>query len=148
LQDQTNDEREDTCKTIVEKLNSLDVDAFCIMDYWIFDGYLAVRKYIENNPGVLTKCLFPGIELRLEAPTNFRLNTHVLFDDSVLPEHLQNFLARLNIGGVSNKPPSRQNLIDLARGFDDGKLRVHGYKKEDRTDDEKMLELGLRTAVI
>ena len=59
LQDQTNDEREDTCKTIVEKLNSLDVDAFCIMDYWIFDGYLAVRKYIENNPGVLTKCLFP-----------------------------------------------------------------------------------------
>jgi ABC-type lipoprotein export system ATPase subunit/predicted metal-dependent phosphoesterase TrpH len=148
LQQQTETEREETCKAIVEKMNSIDVDAFCIMDYWIFDGYLAVRDYVGRNPGVLTKKLFPGIELRLEAPTNFRLNTHVLFDDALLPEHLQTFLARLNIGGASNKPPSRQNLIDLANSFDLGKLRVHGYKQEDKTDDEKMLELGLKTAVI
>jgi ABC-type lipoprotein export system ATPase subunit len=148
LQQQTETEREETCKAIVEKMNSLDVDAFCIMDYWIFDGYLAVRDYVGRNPGVLTKQLFPGIELRLEAPTNFRLNTHVLFDDALLPEHLQTFLARLNIGGALNKPPSRQNLIDLAKNFDPGKLRVHGYKQEDKTDDEKMLELGLKTAVI
>lgn len=148
LQQQTNQEREETCKAIVEKMNSLDVDAFCIMDYWIFDGYLAVREYAERNPEALNKPLFPGIELRLEAPTDFRLNTHVLFDDAILPEHLQNFLARLNIGGASNKPPSRQNLIDLAKGFDAGKLRIHGYRNEDRTDDERMLELGLKTAVI
>lgn len=148
LQQQTSQEREETCKAIVEKMNSLDVDAFCIMDYWIFDGYLAVREYAERNPGTLNKRLFPGIELRLEAPTDFRLNTHVLFDDAILPEHLQNFLARLNIGGASNKPPSRQNLIDLAKGFDAGKLRIHGYRNEDRTDDERMLELGLKTAVI
>jgi len=102
----------------------------------MFDGYLAVREYVEQNPGALTKRLFPGIELRLEAPTDFRLNTHVLFDDAILPENLQNFLARLNIGGTSNKPPSRQNLIDLAKGFDPGKRRFHGYKDEDKADDD------------
>ena len=148
LQQQTDQEREQTSKAIVERMNSLDVDAFCIMDYWLFDGYLAVREYVESNPGLLTKRLFPGIELRLEAPTDFRLNTHILFDDAILPEHLHNFLARLNIGGASNKPPSRQNLIDLAKSFDDGKLRIHGHKKEDRANDEKMLQLGLKTAVI
>jgi len=148
LQQQSDTEREGTCKAIVEKMNSLDVDAFCIMDYWTFDGYLTVREYVEFNPGLLTKRLFPGIELRLEAPTDFRLNTHVLFDDAILPEHLQHFLARLNIGGASNKPPSRQNFIDLAKGFDPGKRRIHGYRDEDKADDEKMLELGQKTAVI
>ena len=83
------------------------------MDYWLFDGYLAVRDYIGKKPNVFKKRLFPGIELRLEAPTDFRLNTHVLFDDSVLPEALQHFVACLRMGRMSGKPPSRQNFIDL-----------------------------------
>lgn len=32
LQQQSDTERKETCKAIVEKMNSLDVDAFCIMD--------------------------------------------------------------------------------------------------------------------
>jgi hypothetical protein len=148
LQQQSEAEREATCKAIVEKMNSLDIDAFCIMDYWLFDGYLAVRDYAQRNPTALKKRLFPGIELRLEAPTDFRLNTHVIFDDAVLPERLVHFLACLRIGTSTGMPPSRQNFIDIAKSYDTGKLRVHGCKPEDKTDDEKMHHLGMATAVV
>jgi hypothetical protein len=148
LQQQSEAEREATCKAIVEKMNSLDIDAFCIMDYWNFDGYLAVRDYVQRNPTALKKHLFPGIELRLEAPTDFRLNTHVLFDDAVLPERLAHFLACLRMGASTGMPPSRQNFIDLGKSYDPGKLRQHGCAPEDKTDDEKMHHLGMATAVI
>jgi ABC-type lipoprotein export system ATPase subunit len=145
---QTAGEREATCKAIVEKMNALDIDAFCIMDYWTFDGYLAVRDYIHRHPGATEKRLFPGIELRLEAPTNHRLNTHVLFDDAVLPERLSHFLACLRMGSASGKPPSRQNFIDLGKSYDAGKLRQHGCAPEDKGDDGKMVRLGMQTAVV
>jgi hypothetical protein len=148
LQQQTEAERDATCKAIVEKMNSLDIDAFCIMDYWLFEGYLAVRDYAQKNPTALKKRLFPGIELRLEAPTDFRLNTHVLFDDAVFPETLQHFLSCLRMGGSSGKPPSRQNFIDLGKSYDPGKLRQHGCTPGDKTDDEKMHRIGVETAVI
>ena len=148
LQQQTDAERDATCKAIVEKMNALDIDAFCIMDYWLFDGYLAVRDYIQRNPTALKKRLFPGIELRLEAPTDFRLNTHVLFDDAVLPETLQHFLVCLRMGGSPGKPPSRQNFIDLGKSYDSGKLRQHGCAPGDKSDDEKMHHLGMSTAVV
>jgi hypothetical protein len=137
LDKQTPAERESTCQTIVDKLNSLDIDAFCIMDYWTFDGYLAVRDFLRKHPGVTDKQIFPGIELRLEAPTNHRLNTHVLFDDVILAETLAHFLARLCMGGPDGRPPSRQNFIDLGKGYDAGKLRQHGCTAEDRANDEK-----------
>lgn len=148
LQQQTAVEREETCKAIIKKMNSLDVDVFCIMDYWLFDGYLAIRDYTQKNPTELKKRLFPGIELRLEAPTDFRLNTHVLFDDAVLPETLQHFLSCLRMGGSLGKPPSRQNFIDLGKSYDSGKLRQHGCAPEDKTDDEKMYRVGVETAVV
>ena len=85
------------------------------MDYWTFDGYLAVRDYLQKHLGATNKQIFPGIELRLEAPTNHRLNTHVLFDDAILAETLAHFLARLCMGSPAGKPPSRQNFIDLGK---------------------------------
>jgi ABC-type lipoprotein export system ATPase subunit len=148
LDQQTTAERENTCKAIIDKVNALDIDVFCVMDYWTFDGYLAVSDYLKKHRGATAKRIFPGIELRLEAPTNHRLNTHVLFDDSILPETLWQFLARLSIGNPSGKPPSRQNFIDLGKSYDAGKIRLHGYKPEDQSDNEKMCLLGMQTAVV
>src|SRR5487761_124285 len=145
---QTSAEREGTCQAIVDRVNSLDIVAYCIMDYWTFDGYLIVREFLQAHQGATTTRIFPGIELRLEAPTNHRLNTHVLFDDAILPETLAHFLARLCIGSPSGKPPSRQNFIDLGRSYDAGKLRQHGYVTEDKTDDERMYLFGRQTAVV
>jgi ABC-type lipoprotein export system ATPase subunit/predicted metal-dependent phosphoesterase TrpH len=148
LNTQSPAEREVTCQTIVDKINSLDIDAFCIMDYWTFEGYIAVRDYLRNRPSATKKKIFPGIELRLEAPTDYRLNTHVLFDDAILPETLGHFLARLCVGGPDGKPPSRQNLVDLGKGYDDGKLKLHGFKPDERVIDDRMYLLGIQTAVI
>jgi hypothetical protein len=130
LDQQTPIERDATCKAIVEKMTSLDIDAFCIMDYWTFEGYLAVQDYIRRHPEAATKRIFPGIELRLEAPTNHRLNTHVLFDDAILPETLAHFLARLCMGGSSGKPPSRQNACP---GHENGCRHARVIAAGDRT---------------
>lgn len=148
LASQTQVEREATFQQIIDKLNSLDIDAFGVMDYWTFDGYLALKAYLASHSNATSKRIFPGIELRLEAPTDHRLNTHVLFDDATLPEHLENFLARLCMLGRDERPPSRQNLIELGRSYDDGKLRHHGLSPADRADDEKMHLLGLQTALV
>ncbi len=145
---QTPAERDATCEAIITKINSLDVSVFCIMDYWTFEGYVAVREYLHHHVGATTKPIFPGIEMRLEAPTNHRLNTHVLFDNALPTETLMHFLTCLRVGGPEGKPPSRQNLIDLARGYDEGKLRQHGFKPEDRGNEDKMHLLGLQTAVV
>lgn len=132
---------------MVEALNSADADAFCIMDYWTFDGWFALRDYTDRNPGALKKAVFPGIELRLEAPTDYRLNTHFIFDDSLSNQSLRDFLATLRIG-VVHRAPSPEALIELARQFDDGKLSVHGFKREERSDDSRMLLLGSMTAKV
>ncbi len=137
----------EACKLIAERMEATDVDAFAIMDYWTFEGFYALRGYINRNPSATKKRVFPGIELRLEAPTNYKLNTHVVFDESLSNDNLALFLAHLSIGGLEDRPPTRGNLIGLGRSYDDGKLRVHGYAPTDRGDDDKMFTLGIKTAV-
>lgn len=141
-------EHDATCQRIVDRMNELDVVAFCIMDYWTFDGYFALREYIDRHPGATPKRIFPGIELRMSAETDFRLNTHALFDDSVLPESLGHFLSHLEMAAPGGKPISRQSFIDTARMYDEGKLKHHGYTVADRADEEKMLLLGMMTIVV
>jgi ABC-type lipoprotein export system ATPase subunit len=136
------------CKLIAERIEALDVDAFAIMDYWTFDGYFALRDHLNRNPSLTTKRIFPGIELRLEAPTDYRLNTHVVFNDSLSNDKLAHFLAHLSIGGLHDKPPYRENFIELGKSFDDGKLRVHNCAPTDRTDDDKMCLVGMQCAVV
>jgi hypothetical protein len=148
LHDHTQAECDKLCQSILDRINGVDVCAFCIMDYWVFDGYLALRQYIMRNAGATSKRIFPGIELRLAVPTDYRLNTHILFSDEVLPETLGHFLSHLKMDGHNGKPPSRQNFIDIGRSYDAGKLREHGLTPSDKADDMKMLDLGMKTAVI
>ncbi len=63
LQDQSQEERDLTCKLIIDQMNSIDIVAFGIMDYWTFDGYLALRDYLRRNPNVTTKSLSIKISL-------------------------------------------------------------------------------------
>lgn len=148
LHEQTPAEQQATWQGIADRMNATDIDAFSIMDYWTFDGYLGFRKFLEQTPTATSKRVFPGIELRMEAPTDHRLNTHVLFDDSVSAEALAHFLARLTIGGPQGRPPAKETFIAIAKGYDAGKLRLHGCFPADKNDDEKMLLLGMRTAVV
>lgn len=148
LHEQTPEERTATWQAIADRINATDIDAFGIMDYWTFDGYLGFREFLQQKPAATTKRVFPGIELRLEAPTDHRLNTHVIFDDSLSADTLAHFLARLNIGGPQGRPPARETFIAIAKSYDAGKLRLHGCTPADKNDDDKMHLLGMQTAVV
>lgn len=132
---------------MLDAIRTSDAAAFCIMDYWHFEGWFALRSYLARHALELPKTVFPGIELRLEAPTDFRLNTHFLFDDSLTDHQLREFLSLLNIG-IVNRAPSREAFIELARTYDSGKLVKHGFSDADRHNDEKMATLGAMTAKI
>ncbi len=145
---QTPSARDATCKTILEKMNALDVTAFCIMDYWTFEGYLTLREYIERHPDEGKKKFFPGIEFRMTAPTNFRLNTHVLLSDEVSPENLAHFISHLKLADYGSKPPTHQHLIELGRSYDASKLELFGCTPTDKANEEKMFEVGLKSALV
>ncbi|MBK8246593.1 MAG: hypothetical protein IPK85_04220 [Gemmatimonadetes bacterium] len=132
---------------MLESIRTSDAAAYCIMDYWHFEGWFALRSYLDRNALALPKTVFPGIELRPEAPTNFRLNTHFLFDDALTDHQLREFLSLLHIG-IVERAPSREAFIELARTYDSGKLDKHGFSAADRSDDAKMETLGAMTAKI
>lgn len=141
------EKHDETCKAIIDRINDLDVVAFCVMDYWTFDGYLALREYLSRHPDATTKRIFPGIELRMPSPTKYRLNIHALLNDELSDEKFANFLSHLKLAG-SNKPATRDNFIDLAKEYGPDKLKLYGCESGDRADDEKMLLVGHQSAEV
>lgn len=116
---------------MVAAFNAADPAAFAVMDYWTFDGWFALKRRLKE-PGApkLAKRVFPGIELRLAAPTTCRLNAHVLFSDEVEDQVLHDFRSTLQVELVS-RPLSDSSLIELARSVGDDKLMLHGFKKSE-----------------
>lgn len=146
--EQDPEQRDATCQAIIEKFNQLDVSAFCIMDYWHFDGFLILRDYLRRNANSTTKTIFPGIELRVPVAANYRLNAHVLLSDELSDEKLRFFLSILRFHGRADKSLIKESFIEIARRYGDDKLNEMGFKPEHRSDDAKMLELGYKTALV
>jgi len=129
------DPNSDANRTLVDAmiaaLNAAEPAVFALMDYWTFDGWLALRRRLrEAGAPKLTKRVFPGIELRLMAPMAARLNAHVLFSDDVDDQVLQDFKAALTVEFVT-RPLSDASLVLLARAVSEDKLNHHGFKKVD-----------------
>jgi ABC-type multidrug transport system ATPase subunit len=141
-------QKDATLRRIIEKINTSEVAVFGVMDYWTFDGFIEIRNYVERNPGALKKTVLPGIELRLEAPTEHRLNTHVILSDAVSTATLTTFVHTLRCGGAVNKPPTRETLIEVGRSYAPDKLQALGFTAADKTDDEKMFLAGAQSVVI
>lgn len=135
---------------MIATMNASDVAVFVIMDYWTFDGWIALKKRL-SEPGapVLTKKVFPGIELRLVSPTSYRLNVHAVFSDCVSEQELSDFKSNLNVALI-DKPLSDECLIKLARtkiGAD--KLRESGFDKSIVDSNEKVgFDAGATSAEI
>lgn len=148
FENQTPPEREETCRRIVEQMNAVDVVAFCVMDYWTFEGYIRIRQYIADNPACTSKRIFPGMELRIMAPTDYRLNTHVLLNDELDDDQLRVFHNRLQMACPEKYALIRQNFVTVAKAYDEGKLQHHGYSVADRANDERMCQLGMQTVLV
>jgi hypothetical protein len=77
---------------MIAALNAAEPAVYALMDYWTFEGWFALKRRLKQSGALrLKKKVFPGIELRLAAPTNCRLNAHVLFSDEVDDQVLQDF---------------------------------------------------------
>lgn len=121
---------------MIRALNDAAPIAFGLMDYWSFDGWFALkRRQTEGGAPALEKTVFPGIELRLLAPMDGRLNAHVLFSNEINDQHLRDFLSRLKLELI-NQPLSRDALIAYARYVGADKLANHGFEKSKIDSDE------------
>jgi ABC-type lipoprotein export system ATPase subunit len=129
-----------------EMINSMNAAApavFALMDYWTFDGWFALKKRLQDKEAPeLLKTVFPGIELRVSAPTDVRLNVHAIFSDQVADQDLRDFRSRLRLALI-DQPLSDEALIRYARQTGEDKLKTHGVKKDDIIHDaEKALAAG------
>ena len=141
-------EAEAEVKKIVDKINGSDIAVFAIVDYWTVDGYLRIKNYMRNNPNALNsgKLLLPGIELRVSAPVNYRLNMQVIFDDNLSDQNLKDFVGALKIHSTNSKL-SQQSLIEYARSLSTDKAEHHGHPNY-QSDDSQAVQLGSKTAEI
>ena len=116
---------------------------------WIrtFDGYVEFKKYIERKDLKLTKTVFPGMELRVEAPVDYRLNIHVILSDQLSEQQLKDFKAKLKIASI-NRNLSDDALKDFAKSLDDSKAKRHGFESPTTLSDMQLLQLGAKTTQI
>lgn len=127
---------------MIEAINAAEPAVFALMDYWTFDGWFALKRRLRDpDAPTLTKTVFPGIELRLAAPTTVRLNAHVLFSDAIPDQTLLDFKSSLTIE-LTKRPLSDAALIDLARTVGADLLKKKGLSKSEIDDDEKALRAG------
>jgi ABC-type lipoprotein export system ATPase subunit len=128
---------------MIDALNNAEPAVFAIMDYWTFDGWLALqRRLAEKDAPKLKKLVFPGIELRLVAPMKGRLNAHVLFSDEVSEQTLLDFKQTLTLE-IVDRPLSNDALIELARSVGNDILSSHNFVKSDiDSSNEKALLAG------
>jgi len=147
LQEMNGQEQEQIFREMLDAINKSDVAAFAIMDYWTFDGYLKFKEYLEKKKLQLNKTIFPGMELRVEAPVNYRLNIHVILSNELNAQQLQDFKSKLKIASI-NRVVSDDALKEFAKSLDDSKAKKHGYKSPATLKDMELLELGSKTAVV
>lgn len=147
LAKRTPEDRDKVLDQLIEKAVASDVAVFGIMDYWTFDGYLAIRDRLAARKLTIQKAVFPGMELRIEAPVDFRLNIQVVLSDALTKQQLQDFKAALRIGAI-NRALSDESLVAFARTLDPSKAKVHGFEEADLKDEGKLLQLGSMTALV
>lgn len=135
---------------MIEALNNASPAVFALMDYWTFDGWFALKNRLKQDGAPkLEKTVFPGIELRLMAPMNGRLNAHVIFSNEIPDQELRDFKSKLKVELI-NKPLSDDALVSLARIVGDDKLMHHGFSDPQliKNDDQLALKAGSTIAEI
>ncbi len=145
----TPSEKTTSIDQMINALNNAEPVVFVLMDYWTFDGWFELKSRLaEADSPQLLKTVFPGIELRLVSPTNYRLNAHVVFADDVSNQDLINFKSKLEVALI-NQPLSEESLIRLAREkVPPDLLAHHGIKPESLTDNTLAALAGSKIAEI
>lgn len=134
-------------KNFIKIINESDIAVFCLMDYWTFDWYLELQDYLIANPDELKKTVFPGMELRVESPTSYRLNIHFILSDKLSRQQLIDFKSELYIRSIGKKL-SDDALIQFAKSLDASKAKHHSFADPKTLTEDQLLLLGSTTAEI
>lgn len=141
------EEKNELLEKMLKTINNCEVSVFTFVDYWTFEGYLMFNKYIDDNNLKLSKTVFPGMELRIEAPVDYRLNVQVILSDSLTKQELLDFKSQLYISSI-NRPLSKEAIINFAKTLDDSKAEHHGYVSPDKLNNDELFGLGCKTIEI
>ncbi|WP_144029788.1 TrlF family AAA-like ATPase [Paenibacillus sp. BGI2013] len=139
-------EKIDAFRLMLDTINNSDVDVFGIMDYWTFEGYLEFMSTIRSQGWVLNKTVLPGMELRIESPTNYRLNIHVILSNQLTDQQLIDFRSHLKLR-LPDRQISNEALSALSDELGNDKKRAHGFDP-DCMDDEARLLFGSMVAEV
>ena len=131
----------------ISTINESEIAAFCLMDYWNFDWYLELKKYLKSKPDALKKTVFPGMEFRIQCPVDYRLNIHCILSDKLTNQQLLDFKSELYVSSIDKKL-SDESIKNFAKTLDESKARKHGYDNPEQLTDEKLFELGSITIEI
>ncbi|MGE5409998.1 MAG: hypothetical protein ACM3MI_03485, partial [Clostridiales bacterium] len=140
-------EIETTMCKLYETIEKSESAVFCIMDYWTFEGYIKLKNYVNNKNLTLSKTVLPGMELRIQAPTDFRLNIHAVLSDKLTFQQLNDFKSSLKILSTG-RTLSEEAIIEFARTLDASKARKNGSSDPDKLNNTQLLELGCKTVEI
>lgn len=147
MRDMSSDEKESSFQELLNTIESSDVAVFGFMDYWTFDGYIQFIDYLNHNNIKITKTIFPGMELRIEAPVDYRLNIHVLLSNSLTIQQLEDFKSQLTIGSLDRRI-SDESIVEFAKSLDASKAKHHGFDDPKSLSPNQLLQLGSSTIVI
>lgn len=131
----TVEQKDEQLRLMINALESAPAEVFVIQDYWTFDGYHSLREYLQKHPEIeFTKTILPGMEMRLQSPTKYRLNVHGIFSEELSWQQLEDFKSNLRLA-VTNRHLSYEAIADFARNHtDDAIKRKHGAQDLDLTD--------------
>jgi len=140
-------EQDQAFQKMLDVITASDVAVFAITDYWTFDGYLKFKDFIKRKGLILNKTVFPGMELRVEAAVDYRLNIQVILSDELTPQQLQDFKSKLYIASIKRNL-SDDAIKDFAKSLDDSKAKKQGFNSPSTLSDIELLQLGAKTVEI
>jgi hypothetical protein len=141
------EEKTESLTSLLKTIEETDIAVYAFTDYWTFDGYLEFKGFLDSNDLSCTKAVFPGIELRVEAPVDYRLNIQVLCSDSLSAQQLSDFKSKLILRSI-NRPLSNEAIIEFAKTLDPSKAKHHGFRDPNSLSEEELFMLGSMTIEI
>lgn len=142
----TQEEKVESFKVMLDTINNSDVSVFGIMDYWTFDGYLEFMRTVQSQGWFLNKTVLPGMELRIESPTNYRLNIHVILSNELTEQQLIDFKSNLKLRLV-DRILSDEAIASQADILGNDKKRELGFDP-DNMDSHARLKFGSMVAEV
>lgn len=139
----------------LQKLESLNVAAIGITDYFTIDGYKAIKKFKEEGRLQNIHSILPNIEFRLKeiissrSGDEKRLNFHVIFSDDVsvedIEEHFLHDIPFYFQGDPQNRDESRKLKISNLENFGRELMSQHAPFRDMGVSP---LEIGAMQAVV